>query len=128
MQIVYSDRKTGKTGHAQIPKEREGQLIGKIIGEEIEGAAAGLDGFKLKITGLSDSSGAPSRKEIDGIRKTKALINFGVGMRVKEKGYRARKLVRGNTIGPDTVQINTVIEQFGSKPHEELFKPKEKSE
>ena len=49
-------------------------------------------------------------------------------MRVKEKGYRARKLVRGNTIGPDTVQINTVIEQFGSKPHEELFKPKEKSE
>ena len=59
MQIVYSDRKTGKTGHAQIPKEREGQLIGKMIGEEIEGASAGLDGFKLKITGLSDSSGAP---------------------------------------------------------------------
>ncbi len=128
MQIVYSDKKTGKTGQAQVPKDRETQLIGRLIGETIEGAAAGLDGFKLKITGLSDNAGAPSRKEVDGIRKTKSLISYGVGMRKRGKGYRARRLVRGNTVGPDTAQINTVIEQFGSKPHEELFKPKEKKE
>ncbi len=128
MQIVYSDKKTGKTGQAQVPKDRETQLIGKLIGESIEGAVAGLDGFKLKITGMSDNAGAPSRKEVDGIRKTKSLISYGIGMRVRGKGYRARRLVRGNTIGPDTAQINTVIEQFGSKPIEELFKPKEKKE
>ncbi|MGC8479264.1 MAG: S6e family ribosomal protein [Candidatus Micrarchaeia archaeon] len=128
MQIVYSDKKTGKTGHAQVPKDREAQLIGKNIGEVVEGAMAGLDGFKLKITGLSDASGAPSRKEIDGIRKVKALLNYGTGMKIKGKGFRARRLVRGNSVGPETVQINTVIEQFGTKSHEELFKPKEKSE
>ncbi len=128
MQIVYSDKKTGKTGQAQVPKDRETQLIGKLIGETIEGAAAGLDGFKLKITGMSDNAGAPSRKEVDGIRKTKSLISYGIGMRVRGKGYRARRLVRGNTVGPETAQINTVIEQFGSKPVEELFKPKEKKE
>ncbi len=128
MQIVYSDKKTGKTGQAQVPKDRETQLIGKLIGDSIEGAAAGLDGFKLKITGMSDNAGAPSRKEVDGIRKTKSLISYGIGMRVRGKGYRARRLVRGNTVGPDTAQINTVIEQFGAKPVEELFKPKEKKE
>ena len=68
------------------------------------------------------------RKEIDGIRKTRSLIGYGVGMRVREKGYRARRLVRGNAIGPDTIQVNTVIEQFGSKSVDEIFKPKEKKE
>ncbi len=128
MQIVYSDKKTGKTGQAQVPKDREAQLTGKLIGDIVEGAVAGLDGFKLKITGMSDNAGSPSRKEIDGIRKTKSLISYGVGMRVRGKGYRARKLVRGNSVGPDTAQINTVIEQFGSKTQEEIFKPKEKKE
>ncbi len=126
MQIVYSDRKTGKTGQAEVPKDRDSQLIGKRMGEGLDGAFAGLDGYKLKITGMSDSSGSPSRKEIDGTRKAAPLLSFGVGMRRRGKGLRERRTVRGNTISNDTVQINTVIEEYGSKPVEELFKPKEK--
>ncbi len=128
MQIVYSDRKNGKTGQVEVPKDREAQLVGKRMGESIDGAVVGLEGFKIKITGLSDSSGSPSRSEIDGTRKATPLLGYGVGMRQRGRGYRSRRSVRGNTVSTDTVQINTVIEGYGSKPMEELFKPKEKKE
>ena len=126
MQIVFSDPKLGKTAQLEVQKEAEARLIGSKIGDVIDGSPAGLDGFKLKITGMSDSSGAPSRSEIDGIGKSRSLLRFGTGMRVRSKGYRAKKLVRGNTISTDTVQINTVIAEYGQKSAEELFKPKEK--
>ena len=128
MQIVYSDRKTGKTAQAEVPKDRESQLIGRKMGEHLDGAIVGLDGFKLKVTGLSDSSGSPSRKEIDGTRKAAPLLSYGTGMRRRGKGLRDRRTVRGNIISNDTVQINTVIEEYGSKAVEELFKPREKKE
>ena len=126
MQIVYSDRKTGKTGQVEVPKDRESQLVGMKMSDVIDGAIAGLDGFKLKITGLSDGAGSPSRWEIEGTRKAKPLLSFGVGMRQRGKGFRSRRSVRGNTVSAETVQLNTVIEQYGSKPLEELFKAKEK--
>lgn len=126
MQIVYSDRKTGKTGQTDVPKDRESQLVGKKMGEILDGAVLGLDGFKLKVTGMSDSSGSPSRREIEGTRKATPLLSYGVGMRKRGKGLRERRSVRGNTISTETVQINTVIEEYGSKTAEELFKPKEK--
>lgn len=128
MKIVFSDRKTGKTGQLDIAKDSESAFMGKKMGEVLDGTPAGLPGFKLKVTGLSDKTGAPSRKEIDGTRKAMTLLSRGVGMRVREKGYRARRLVRGNTISADTEQINTVIEEFGQMATEQLFKPKEKKE
>lgn len=128
MKIVYSDRKTGKTGQLDIPKDSESAFVGKRIGEVVEGTAAGLPGFKLKVTGMSDSMGAPSRREIEGTRKAMPLLSYGVGMRKRTKGYRSRRLVRGNTIAADTSQINTVIEEYGQMSVEELFKPKEKKE
>ncbi len=128
MKIVLSDRKIGKTAQLDIPKDNEVMLIGSKIGDVIEGNSAGLPGFKLKITGLSDNSGAPSRKEIDGTRKAKPLLSYGIGMRIREKGYRSKRLIRGNTISADTSQINTVIEEYGQKSPEELFRKAEKKE
>ncbi len=128
MKIVLSDRKIGKTAQLDIPKDNEVMLIGSKIGDVIEGNSAGLPGFKLKITGLSDNSGAPSRKEIDGTRKAKPLLSYGIGMRIREKGYRSKRLIRGNTISADTSQINTVIEEYGQKSTEELFKKAETKE
>lgn len=126
MKIVISDRKTGKTAQLEIAKGNEAELMGRRIGEQIDGTAAGLAGSKLRITGLSDKTGSPSRTEIDGTRKARPLLALGVGMRVREKGYRSRRLVRGNTISADTSQINTVIDEYGAAKLEELFKPKEK--
>ena len=128
MKMVLSDRKIGKTAQLDIPKDNEVMLIGSKIGDVIEGNSAGLPGFKLKITGLSDNSGAPSRKEIDGTRKAKPLLSYGIGMRIREKGYRSKRLIRGNTISADTSQINTVIEEYGQKSPEELFKKAETKE
>ena len=128
MQVVYSDKKSGKTAQGNVPKDMEHMAIGKKIGETIDGAIVGIEGYKLRITGLSDNAGAPSRKEIEGTRKANPLLGYGVGMRNKEKGYRARRLVRGNTISAETAQVNTFIEEYGTAPAESLFKKKEKAE
>jgi small subunit ribosomal protein S6e len=101
-------------------------LVGKKIGEVLEGSLVGLGGYKLKITGLSDKMGSPSRKEVEGSRKAYALLGSGAGIRHAKKGMRVRRLVRGNTISLDTEQINTIIEAYGEKPVEELFPKKEK--
>lgn len=128
MKIVYSDKKSGKTSQLEVPKEKENLLIGLKIGDSLEGFVVGLEGMKFQITGLSDNTGAPSRKEIDGIIKSRPLLSRGPGIKKTRKGYRVKRLIRGNTIGNDTSQINTVITEMGSHNAEELFKPKEKKE
>jgi len=121
MKIVYSDRKTGKTAQADVPADKEAMLIGKSIGEVIDGSVIGLDAYTLQITGLSDTSGTPSSKSIDGSRKVYAFI---VSSSKKNKGVRRRRLMRGKVIAHDTQQINTVIVEYGTKPVDEIFKPK----
>jgi small subunit ribosomal protein S6e len=128
MKIVYSDKKSGKTAQAELAKESEPILIGKKIGDVIEGNVIKLDGFKLQITGLSDNTGSPSRKEIEGTRKARPLLGSGPGIRSAKHGFRSRRLIRGSTISADTVQINTVITEYGSASMESIFKPKEKKE
>ncbi len=126
MKIVYSDRKSGKTSQAEVPKESEQTLLGRKIGDEISGSAVRLEGLKLKITGLSDSTGSPSRREMEGTLKARPLLSSGAGIKGAKHGFRSRRLIRGNTISADTVQINTVITEMGSNTAEALFKPKEK--
>ncbi len=124
MKIIFSDKKNGKTAQLEVAKESESTLMGKRIGEVIEGGVVGLDGFKLQITGLSDKMGSPSRKEIDGTRKAYALLSSGPGIVGARKGKRVRKLVRGNAISADTSQVNTVIAEYGAKGADELFPKK----
>ncbi|MEM0147054.1 MAG: S6e family ribosomal protein [Candidatus Micrarchaeaceae archaeon] len=126
MKIVYSDRKTGRSAQADVPKEKESLLIGNSIGDVIDGSVIGLDAYKLQITGLSDKSGTPSMKSIDGSRKVYALM-YSKHAR-KKKGNRIRQLVRGRVVALDTEQINTVIIEYGAKPAEELFKSKQQAE
>ena len=126
MKIVYSDKKSGKTAQAEVPKELEAMVVGKKIGEQIEGSTIKLDGMKLQITGLTDNTGSPSRREIDGTRKARPLLSNAPGIRGAKKGYRARRLIRGNTVSTDTSQVNTVIVEMGTHTLEQLFKPKEK--
>ncbi len=121
MKIVYSDRKTGRTAQADVPKDKETMLLGNAIGDIIDGSIIGLEAYKLQITGLTDKAGTPSRKDLEGTRKAYAYV---LDKKAGKKGLRRRKLVRGKVIAQDTEQINTVIVQYGTKPVEELFKPK----
>jgi small subunit ribosomal protein S6e len=109
--IVVSDPKTGKA--IQI-ETQDTSLIGKKLGEVIDGSLIGLEGYKLRITGGSGFEGAPMVPFVEGQTKKKVWWQVNKHMRVK-------KLVRGNTISEEIVQVNTVIEEYGSKPFEEIY-------
>jgi small subunit ribosomal protein S6e len=128
MRIIISDPKSGKSFQSEVPKEQEGNLLGKKIGDELDGGFFGAAGYSLLVTGGSDKSGFPLRNDIPGDRKMKALITEGVGFHNKRKGMRKRKVVRGNTLSQDTVQINTKVVKAGANPLEDIFKSEEKKE
>ncbi|WP_456372221.1 30S ribosomal protein S6e [Methanocaldococcus sp.] len=116
--FVVADPKTGRC--YQIEADNT-PLVGKRIGETFDGSILGLEGYKLEITGGSDSSGFPMRPDIHGSRKVRVLLSAPPGFRPKRKGERRRKTVRGNTIAPDIVQINCKVVEYGEKSISELL-------
>lgn len=84
-------------------------MVGKRIDDEIDGADLGLPELKLKISGGSDSSGFPMRYDIQGAVKKRVLVSGPPGYYPKNRGERRRKVLRGNTISQEIVQINTII-------------------
>ena len=107
--VVISDPKTGKSRQIEVKDEKARALIDKRIGDVIDGELIGVSGVKLQITGGSDIAGFPMRADIEGPVKKYVLLSGGVGFHPRRKGERRRKLVRGNTISEDIVQVNTKI-------------------
>jgi len=127
VKIVINDVKTGNSFQKEVEKTREGLLIGKKIGAEIDGGVIGLEGYKLIIAGGSDKDGTPMRYDVAGQKKTSAVIGRGCGARHLAKGVRMKKRVCGNTVSQNIVQLNVRIKDYGSKPLGELgFTPKVK--
>ena len=126
--ILNISTRDGKTYKLEIAEEKKALLLGRKIGDEIDGGSLGLPGYSLKITGASDSSGFPLRQDIQGTRKVKVLLSGGVGYRPKRKGERRRKTVRGNTIAEDVVQVNTKVVRYGAEPLENLLGQKKEAE
>ncbi|NPA05038.1 MAG: 30S ribosomal protein S6e [Crenarchaeota archaeon] len=85
------------------------RLLGLKIGDRFEGGLVGLPGFMLEIRGGSDSSGFPMHPAVQGPVKKRVLLSGPPGFHPREKGERRRKMVRGNTISPDIVQVNTKL-------------------
>jgi len=96
-------------------------LIGKRMGDEGEGIFVSLPGYKLQVTGGSDSDGFIMRKDIPGISRRKILLTKSVGFKPDDRGVRRRKAVCGNTISLNTSQINMKVIESGSKPMKELL-------
>lgn len=103
--LVVSDPKTGKSEAQEVKDANAQQLVGRRVGEVIDGATIGLSG-KIMITGGSDKAGFPMRSDTMGGGKNYVLMTPGVGYKSKEKGTKKRKLVRGNTITEETYQVN----------------------
>ncbi len=114
--VVISDPKTGKSIQKEISENPADSLIGKKIGDIFEGTLLGLDGYKLKITGGTDKDGFPMSPSIQGGVRKAVLLSSGFGFHPKRKGMRKKKMLRGNTVTAETVQINTVIVEYGEKP------------
>jgi small subunit ribosomal protein S6e len=96
-------------------------FLGKRIGETVGGELLGLSGYTLKITGGTDKSGFPMRPDLPGARQTRIFVGDGFGFHAPREGQRKRRTFRGGAISEDTVQINLVVEQKGSKPLSELL-------
>ncbi len=123
---VINDVKTGKSYQVPVTGHHANSLIGKKIGDVVDGIFVGLPGYKLSITGGSDKDGFPMRKDLPGVKRRRILITKGVGFQATEQGLRLRKSIRGNAISPEVSQLNLKITQFGSKPVDELIKVEEK--
>ncbi|NHJ02754.1 MAG: 30S ribosomal protein S6e [Candidatus Heimdallarchaeota archaeon] len=86
------------------------QLIGKSLGDELEGEVIGFDGYHFRITGGSDHAGFPMAPGIEGAMPKRILIGHrGVGYKPTRAGKRRRKRVRGAMISEDIYQINLKI-------------------
>ncbi len=120
--VVINDTQTGKSYQKEVTGTKANSLIGKRIGQEIDGVFVDLPGYKLVITGGTDKDGFPMRPNLQGARRKKLLLKGGIGFHPKRKGMRKKKMVRGNTISADIVQINMKIVQYGPKPIEEAIK------
>ncbi len=121
---VIADSKSGKTYKRDITGQFANALVGRKLGEEIDGLFVGLPGYKLAITGGSDKDGFPMRGDVPGPRRRRILLSGGVGFHSPRNGMRKKKTVRGNTISPDTLQLNLKITVRGPKSIEDAFTEK----
>ncbi|HIH89670.1 TPA: 30S ribosomal protein S6e [Candidatus Bathyarchaeota archaeon] len=107
--LIVSDPSTGKSQKVELEDARMTPLFGKKIGEVVDGAVANMAGYKLKITGGTDKDGVPMRPDIHGSAKSHIIFSGGVGFHPKAEGERRRKVIRGNTIGPESKFINMAV-------------------
>jgi len=126
--VVVNNPKDGKSYNVQVTGHHANSLIGKKIGDEVDGIFVSLPGYKLQITGGTDKDGFPMRKDLPGMIRKRLLLTKGVGFRPKEKGLRKRKMVHGNTISQNIVQINMKITKQGPRAIEELLALQKKEE
>jgi small subunit ribosomal protein S6e len=105
--IISDSNGTSKT--VELEDARAVPLIGKKIGDIIDGSVVGLPGHKLQITGGSDKDGFPMRADVHGGVRRSVVLSSGVGFNPDKKGERRRKTVRGNVITEEIVQINMKI-------------------
>ena len=126
--VVVNDTKNGKSHQVQVSGHHANSLIGKKIGDEVDGIFISLPGYKLQITGGTDKDGFSMRADLPGMGRRKLLLSKSKSFKATEDGMRKKISVRGNTINQDVVQINMKVTKHSSKPIENLIKIEEKSE
>ena len=124
--VVVNDTKTGKSHQVQVSGHHANSLIGKKIGDEVDGIFISLPGYKLQIEGGTDKNGFAMRRDFPGIGRRRLLLSKGKSFRPKENGMRKKKSVRGNTISQEIVQINMKVIKHSSRPIEKLITVAEK--
>lgn len=118
--IVISDPKTGKSHQIEFEPSKMGGIIGKKIGDEIEGGFIGLAGYKLKISGGTDKQGFPMRPGIHKTGRSSLLLKGGQGCAKAKDGVRRRKTVAGEIITEELEQLNVMVLKEGKTPLDAL--------
>jgi len=107
--LNVSHPESKKASIHELDGPRAQPLIGREIGDVVDGSIIGIEKVKLKITGGSDKDGIPMRPDVHGGAKKYAILSSGVGFRPTTGGERQRKLVRGRMITDQTYQINMLV-------------------
>jgi small subunit ribosomal protein S6e len=125
--VIVSDPETGTSKVVELEGARAAPLIGRKIGETIEGAIVDSPAHKVQLVGGSDKDGVPMRPSVHGGVRRNVVLSGGVGFNPRDKGERKRKAVRGNVITDEIVQVNMKIVEKPKKPKEDKAEAKEKA-
>jgi small subunit ribosomal protein S6e len=100
--------------------EKKFRFEGMKVGEIIKGGLIGFPNYEFEITGGSDSSGFPMRKDVHGPVKKRILVSKrGIGYKPQRKGEKRKRTVRGNEVTFDMTLINLKVVKYGEA---EIFK------
>jgi small subunit ribosomal protein S6e len=121
--VIVSDPEGGKSKVVELDGAKAVPLLGRKLGEAIDGSVLGMSGRRLQITGGSDKDGFPMRPNVHGGVRVSVIVSKSVGFHPHSEGERQRKTLRGNVITDDIVQINMKVTE---KPRqaEKAKKPK----
>jgi len=107
--LIVSNPADGTSQRVELDDQQLRALYGTRIGQVVEGAVAGMQGYKIKLTGGTDKDGIPMRPDVHGSAKARVILSGGVGYKPKNKGDKKRKVVRGNTVSTETTFLNFVV-------------------
>ena len=107
--VIVSDPQTGTSKVLELEESRAFPLIGRKLGETLDGAIVDLPAHKVQVMGGSDKDGVPMRGNVHGGVRRNVVLSGGAGFSPKNKGERKRKTVRGSMITDEIVQINLKI-------------------
>ncbi len=126
--VAVSNPEDGRSYSVEVKGHHANSLVGKRLGDAVDGIFVGLPGYQLTMTGGSDRSGTPMKRGIRSIGKKRVLLSSGPCYSPRDRGVRKRKLVRGESISPDIWQINMAITKWGSRPIPQLLEITEEGE
>jgi small subunit ribosomal protein S6e len=107
--VIVSDPMSGASKVLELEEARASPFISKKLGETLDGAVVDLPAHKIQLMGGSDKDGVPMRSNVHGGVRRAVILSGGAGFKAKEKGQRKRKVVRGDIITDEIVQINVKI-------------------
>jgi small subunit ribosomal protein S6e len=127
--VIVSDPEAGTSSVLELEEARASPLIGRRLGEIIDGSIVNLPGHKVQIMGGSDKDGFPMRQNVHGGVRRRVILSGGVGFKSKSRGERRRKTIRGNVITDEIVQVNMkTVEKPKQSKEAKKEKVKEKKE
>ena len=109
----------------ELNEQESSNFINKKIGDKVSGNTFGFKNYEFEVTGGSDKDGFPMRYDLPGTGRKRILLVRGPCVKIKRKGMRKRKTVRGNVIAEDVKQINIKVLKEGDKKLEDIFPKKE---
>jgi small subunit ribosomal protein S6e len=124
--VVINEPSTRRSYQLDVDQAKAQGIIGKKIGDEFDGSVMGLNGYTLEIRGGTDKDGFPMHPSLKGQGKVKLLLSGKPGFYPRLKGQRKRKMVRGNTVTQEIVQLNVKVVKAGTEPLEKIVPPKPK--